>query len=277
MASRLIDIIYFGGDKYPRNFRPILIFTMPRQSAASNEVPSSSSSPYLRMDKFLADSVTVVDKRALPVKSSASKETSQTPAPAPKPTDKTSSVASSKSPEYLAIQQRMLQSMQRGPKTKSQPPVQATNDAQPRAHMPTAAPKRNTPPPAASSGKGRLPATGPRNPQSAPSEAGTNADWWSGNNKGRESKPGPSSVYSYPETAITDRHGEGSISGSEFMQYLNRLESLESQVNAEKERKAKFQEDLKRLNPTAYAALQHIFSNSRGIKDSDSIATSGVP
>lgn len=51
------------------------------------------------------------------------------------------------------------------------------------------------------------------------------------NHRGK-AKPGPSSVCSYPETAVTDRHGgEESISGSELRQYLDRLERLEQQVN----------------------------------------------
>lgn len=264
---------------------------------ARQDASSSSSSPYHALDRFLSDSLNVVDKRALPEKARVSQEASQIPSPSSQPKTTSSSQihhpnnVSKSSLEYLAIQERMLQSMQRPGKTTAPSP----NTSQPKQKspairntlQPSTSPKK-TPPPAASSGQGLgHPHTAVRsnkNKQSAPSEAGTNAEWWSSldsKGKGNKKGAGPSSVYSYPETAITDRRGEGSISGSELRQYLDRLESLESQVNEERERKNKFQEELKRINPKAFAALQPILNIARRgapeVKDSDSSATLGVP
>ena len=99
-------------------------------------------------------------------------------------------------------------------------------------------------PPAAKQGKVATTAA------AAPSECGTNAGWWN-----RKSKAGPSSVASYPETAITDRGGggiEGSMTGTELAAWLARIDRLETAVTEERDRRRKFEEELRELDPKSF-------------------------
>lgn len=246
-----------------------------------------------RLDRFLKDSVQVVNRASLPKMNTSSQvqpaKASSKLAAAPSSTrmNHTSNNITKTSPEYLAIQQRMTLSTQCQASSVNQidPHPSASNAKPPQPNAPInkrypggtkpAPGPRPGPPAAASKGMGRLP---PSNLPlkkflSPPSEAGTNTDWWARRNKG------PSSLYSYPETAITDRNDVESVCGSEMQQYLDRLESLEAQVSQERARKLKFQEDLKKLSPATFAALQPIFNlreTINGLKDDASIATSGV-